>query len=68
MKYGTYLLVLVHMTAFKLQSVSIDLFFNVFIFRQKSLFTDVCGAKIVAEKFLNAELMLQTKNHRTPAD
>ena len=32
---GTSLLVVIHTTAFKLQSVSIDLFFDLFIFRQE---------------------------------
>jgi len=34
LNFGTCLLVVIRMTAFKLQSVSINLFFDLFIFRQ----------------------------------
>jgi len=70
---GTSLLVVIRMTAFKLQSVSIDLFFYLFIFRQEKACSQMylepnCDKSLAAKFFVSAKMTLQTKIHKTPAD
>jgi len=69
---GTSSLVVIRMTAFELQSVSIDLFFNLFIFRQKKacsqMYVEPNNDRSLAVKCKNDASEVQTKIHRTPAD
>jgi len=62
---GTSLLLVIHMTAFKLQSVSIDLFFDLFIFRQKKTkklvhrcMWNQTVTKVWQQSFLREKMML----------
>ena len=56
---GTSLLVVIHMTAFELQSISVNLFFDLFIFRQETacsqMYVERSSDETLAAKFLKCE-------------
>ena len=71
MSRGTSLLVVIPMTAFKLQSVNIDRFLDLFIFMQEKacsqMYVDPNIDTSFAAKVFSVEMLLLTNIHKTPA-
>ena len=73
LNYGTSLLVVICMIAFKLQSVNIDLFLDLFIFIQENACSQMYVDPNIVTKdwqqsFLGLEMLLLANIHKTPAE